>query len=284
MSLTKKKSVNHHILLDGFILIASSCFFVLCIDGGMSLFKDKKNDGNPLLTSIIQASSQIDAKEGRKETNMKEILENMGTVNRADGHGDTVLMMVCYANFDNCLTTMTVDAERAPYVSLLQEKGADIHLRDKDGWSALTWAAWSGMTECADILIKAGADVNLVDRQNNTILAIAAQQGNMEIVKILLEKGVDPKIKNKLGMDALALAKLEWDRYSASASSSVLAQAVEMSRAEYDSLVQASRTSAGVKEEEDKPKAEREEAEKDPLVDQAHLYRLKETVSLLENS
>lgn len=284
MSLTQKKSVNHHILLDGFILIASSCFFVLCIDKGMSLFKDEKNDGNPLLTSIIQASSQVDAKEGRKETNMKEILENMGTVNRADGHGDTVLMMVCYANFDNCLTTIKVDAERAPYVSLLQEKGADIHLRDKDGWSALTWAAWSGMTECADILIRAGADVNLVDRQNNTILAIAAQQGNMEIVKILLEKGVDPKIKNKEGMDALALARLECARYSAAASSSVLAQGVEMTTAEYDSLVRASRASAGVKEDENKPKAESDNEKKDPLVDQVRLFRLTETVSLLENN
>ena len=39
------------------------------------------------------------------------------------------------------------------------EKGADIHEKDKDGWTPLHIALWNGHTETALMLMEKGADI-----------------------------------------------------------------------------------------------------------------------------
>lgn len=214
-----KPSSSHHIFLDGFILLFCSTVFVVSIDWTMGIFKDGQNQSNPLLTAVIQASSEENVSAKRAENNMKEIMENIKRVNQPDIHGDTALMMVCYANFYDYALANKADVARKPYVELFLKNGADVHLRDKDGWSALFWAAWSGLPRISLVLLESGADATLTDRQDNTIVAIAAQQGNPEVVKYLLSHRANPSVKNKEGMDALALGRRELSRYSATLSS-----------------------------------------------------------------
>jgi ankyrin repeat protein len=42
----------------------------------------------------------------------------------------------------------------------LAEAGADPNVRDKDGWTPLAWAAWSGMTQVTARLIALGGSVD----------------------------------------------------------------------------------------------------------------------------
>lgn len=214
-----KSSSSHHIFLDGFILLFCSTLFVVSIDWTMGIFKDGQNQSNPLLTAVIQASSEANVSAKRSENNMKEIMENIERVNQPDIHDDTALMMVCYANFYDYALANKADVARKPYVELFLKNGADVHLRDKDGWSALFWAAWSGLPQISLVLLESGADATLTDRQDNTTVAIAAQQGNPEVVRYLLSHSANPSVKNKEGMDALALGRRELSRYSATLSS-----------------------------------------------------------------
>ncbi len=81
------------------------------------------------------------------------------------------------------------DAKNVPIVEELIRAGADVNARDNDGWTALMWASWSGLTKIAAALADHKADVNVLDRQGNSALTVAAMRGNAAIVKLLLEKG-----------------------------------------------------------------------------------------------
>jgi len=43
------------------------------------------------------------------------------------------------------------------------ERGDDIHTRDKDGWTALHYAAYEGHRDICEYLIREGADVTIRD-------------------------------------------------------------------------------------------------------------------------
>jgi len=72
--------------------------------------------------------------------------------------------------------------------------GADMNAQ-KGGISPLILACWKGKVSCAKILIEKGADVHLVDREGNTPLMLASKGGFSEIVKSLLT--VDQLVENK---------------------------------------------------------------------------------------
>lgn len=202
---------SHHILFDGLILIISSTLFVWAVDYVFNQFKDSENEGNPLTTAIVQAST------GSTEELQPYIA---GNLEKKDLHGDTPLMMACYVNFFDHNKTEEQDKVRSPLVSYLLEQGATADEKDKDGWTALFWASWSGMTDTAKVLVNAGSDINLADRLGNTPLMIAAQRGNPEIVRLFLDHQAKVSQANSAGKTALDLAKQEKDRFAATLGSS----------------------------------------------------------------
>lgn len=86
--------------------------------------------------------------------------------------------------------------------ALLKVEGIDVQAKDNDGFTALHWAAWSGMPATSYLLIKAGLNVNQPENNGYTPLMLAALRGNAEVVRLLLQMGADASIKNAEGLTA----------------------------------------------------------------------------------
>ena len=128
-------------------------------------------------------------------------------VNTPDSTGRTPLMWAVYTNFNNPQLSLAKDADRAYYVrALLDAPGINIHAKDQDGFTALHWAAWSGMPHSVALLVKAGLDINEKEANGYTPLMLAAMRGDETVVKVLLQLGADTAAVNNAGKTAAQLA------------------------------------------------------------------------------
>lgn len=140
-------------------------------------------------------------------------MRQQGFINVGDMSGRTPLMWAAYANFNDPAKTAKKDLERLYYVkALLAEPSLKLEAKDKDGFNALHWAAWSGMPKTAMLLVQAGLNINEPEDNGYTPLMLAAKRGNFEVVQLLLQLGADSTLVNKEGNTALQLAvKAEQD-------------------------------------------------------------------------
>jgi len=63
--------------------------------------------------------------------------------------------------------------------------GADINLRDSNGATVLSWAAFYGNKEIVELLLNYGADVNLINKDGDTALMLAEKSGHKDIVNLI---------------------------------------------------------------------------------------------------
>jgi len=89
---------------------------------------------------------------------------------------------------------------------LLIDKGAKVDAKGKRGETALMWATFSNRLETAKLLIEKGADVNEKDKYGKTALMFAAEHGHVAVAKLLIDKGADVNEEDKRGGTALMLA------------------------------------------------------------------------------
>jgi ankyrin repeat protein len=91
---------------------------------------------------------------------------------------------------------------------LLEERGADITVKDNDGWTVLHWAARNGQWEVVKWLVEErGADITANDNDGWTVLHLVARSGQLEVVKWLVEKrGADITAKTNNGYTAVGWA------------------------------------------------------------------------------
>jgi Ankyrin repeats (3 copies)/Ankyrin repeats (many copies) len=94
----------------------------------------------------------------------------------------------------------------AKTVVLLLSHGAHIETRNNSGWTALRFASSVGDTEMMSLLIGYGADVNSRDDNRQTILMQAAEEGNISSVRELLEAGADKEARNLAHESAVSIA------------------------------------------------------------------------------
>lgn len=116
-------------------------------------------------------------------------------VNTADFKGLTPLMTACM--FGKFATA-----------AFLLGSGAQGHLTDINGDTALHWAAYKGHPELIRLLMYSGVDLQKPDYFGSTPLHLACLSGNVSCVKILCEKSkieLGPRDKN--GKTPLQLAK-----------------------------------------------------------------------------
>ncbi len=93
-------------------------------------------------------------------------------------------------------------------VRALLNVGADANLKDKQGMTALMFAVGNNLPEAVQALLDAGADANAKDKQDKTALIWAAvKNSSPEMVKILLSADADVNAQDKEGKTALVYAR-----------------------------------------------------------------------------
>ncbi len=186
------------IIKDALILFAVSTAFVLATKYAFSFLKDKGVKDDPLVTAVLQ----------EKPKELEKILEaGDKSTSLTDSQGRTALMRASFANYSSLEKTLEADEKRAPMVKTLISHGSPIDQQDKDGWTALMWASWSGMPTVVEELLKANASLTPSGEQGFTALTLAAMRGNSEVVKRLLDHGADTSVQTKAGQTALQLAQ-----------------------------------------------------------------------------
>ena len=86
------------------------------------------------------------------------------------------------------------------YVKRLVEAGAEINFY---GWPPLSYAAFNGHTAVVDYLLKRGAEIDATTENGSTALFFAARFGHVDTVKLLLKKEADLTIVNENGETAV---------------------------------------------------------------------------------
>ncbi|HQN72967.1 MAG TPA: ankyrin repeat domain-containing protein [bacterium] len=208
------------IIKDGLILMAFSAVFALVFKLGFDQLRGTVQD-DPLITASLQDNvdmmiSILSEESFKKNPEGKESYEKFTKfmTNKQDEQKRTPLMWVAYMNFDNNEIVKNKEEKRLVAAKLLLEKGADQTLKDEHGWTALSWASWTGLPTLVSLFIENGADLNIADVKGQTPLMIASLRGNDEVVRILLENGADRELKNSDGKTALDIAQEYINKYS----------------------------------------------------------------------
>lgn len=93
---------------------------------------------------------------------------------------------------DDAALLDAVESGDTPRVHELLAADANANAADRDGTSALHWAAHRNDLDAAAALIAAGARVDAANRYGVTPLYLASENGNAALVEALLDAGADP--------------------------------------------------------------------------------------------
>lgn len=127
---------------------------------------------------------------------------------------------------DGFITGPVWDAKRqVATIGCLLEHGADIHLQDMNGATALHRAVRTRCAAAVKFLLAAGADPTIKNKPGSTPFHLAVQntgrggsgepasiEAQREIIQAFLACGVSPKIKDGKGKNVVDCARSEWVR------------------------------------------------------------------------
>jgi ankyrin repeat protein len=101
-----------------------------------------------------------------------------------------------------------MDSDSAIATELIRH-GANVNVRDKSLKTPLHFAARAYQPKVAELLLKNGAEVDAQDAHGNTPLsdAVFDSKGRDQMIKLLLSSGANKALKNKHGVSAEDLAK-----------------------------------------------------------------------------
>ncbi|WP_291992077.1 ankyrin repeat domain-containing protein [Candidatus Accumulibacter sp. ACC003] len=176
-----------------------------------------------LLPTLAAAGAYQDMEEALISGNTSwaiELLDKGMDVNSVDPAGNTLLMQTVQRNnkdfFEHLLqrrarlnvrnrngeTALSLAAYSGnlAFVKRLVEAGADVNLY---GWSPLIYATFNGHKTTVEYLLSKGANVNAKTENGSTALLFAARFGHQEIVTLLLKNQADPNIANESGATAV---------------------------------------------------------------------------------
>ena len=93
-------------------------------------------------------------------------------------------------------------------IQALIDNGADIHIKDKNGFTAILWAAMMNSNEeVIRTLIQNGANINQLGPKNVTpLMGAIGMNSNINIAKILLDSGADVTVADEAGKKAIDYA------------------------------------------------------------------------------
>ncbi|MCY4520798.1 MAG: ankyrin repeat domain-containing protein [Caldilineaceae bacterium] len=84
-------------------------------------------------------------------------------------------------------------------MQVLLSSGADVHCRDRDGFTPLHTAAIDGRTEAAQLLLEVGAEVNARSQRGYTPLYMTAINGKSDTADLLLKSGATVNVEDNNG-------------------------------------------------------------------------------------
>lgn len=90
----------------------------------------------------------------------------------------------------------------------LIDMGVDVHGKNENGWTALTFAAGVGSLHNVRLLIEAGCNVNDQEKDGWTPLMFAAYQGHAHVVDEILRAGGSATTRSSTGVTAVGASKL----------------------------------------------------------------------------
>jgi len=130
------------------------------------------------------------------------------------GQAGTVAASLAAGAHVNCqlpapLSTPLMAASAHGYLPVLEQlcsAGAELELRDSDGWTALHLAAQQGHAEVVRALARRGALLDSPGLYQQTALHLAADHGHAKAVQVLLEAGASAEALDARGYTPLALA------------------------------------------------------------------------------
>ena len=200
----------------------NSCEILSClIENGADINKGRNDNQTPLMvaaenghvsvaTFLIEHGADVDLQDNDGKTALHHAL-----------HGSDVSCEIlrCLigigadvnARTNNTGTPLMIAAEKGHInaVTSLVECGANVHLQDKDGQTALHHAMQSPQASICEVLsclIKNGADVNAHTFHNETPLMLASRDGHVNVVTFLIKHGADVDLQDKDGDTALHYA------------------------------------------------------------------------------
>tara|TARA_Y100001970_G_scaffold36092_1_gene44621 strand:+ start:3997 stop:4641 length:645 start_codon:yes stop_codon:yes gene_type:complete len=96
-----------------------------------------------------------------------------------------------------------VECGNIEIVKMMIQFGADKDMKDKDGDSALHYAAQFGHTDVVKLLLDAGAVKEVKNNDGATPLHYAIGENNFDAVKLLLDAGAEMEVKDEDGKTPL---------------------------------------------------------------------------------
>jgi ankyrin repeat protein len=126
---------------------------------------------------------------------VKRILSDIG-LNVSDGYSRSALIWATFYR-NNGLLTWLINNQ------------ADINQQDRDGYSALHFAAQEKNEEAAKLLLAAGAMIDIVDVHGNTPLwtAVFSARGDTRLIKLYVQAGANLNRVNNYQKTPIELAK-----------------------------------------------------------------------------
>ncbi|MDR2015866.1 MAG: ankyrin repeat domain-containing protein [Azoarcus sp.] len=171
----------------------------------------------------IQEEALAAALRGDSGTLSKLLEGGAVSPNAVDGEGNSLLILAVRGGYTEAATTVLRFRPRLDHpnnhsdtalmlsasmgdmqlLDLLLANGAKTNpLGEKNGWTALHYAAFEGKLPAVERLLAAGANINALSPNLSDALMLAARNGHIDIVRRLLQTPIDLDRRNDRGMTA----------------------------------------------------------------------------------
>lgn len=104
--------------------------------------------------------------------------------------------------FDTIKTKDIVECRK-----LIEFEGANIHDKDCDDRSPITWASYHGHVSVVELLLPKGANIHDEDIEGYSSILAASVHDHISVVDLLLSKGASLYDTNNHGMTCFTLAR-----------------------------------------------------------------------------